>query len=231
LWSNRPLVRVLNKFRGRDQIFDHDFDILFDGFPRSGNTFGAEMLLVTQKDSLKVVMHQHKPSLFFWAAQIDKPACLTLRPPVDAIPSWVIYTGFSIQKVIDYYVFFYEVLFPYRAKYLVLPFSVITRDFPLALQLISMRFGMKMILEFDVEASSREAFARIDAFFVDKNGAVDKATVARPDETRKQRSAQLREELLTSRYAAGLKRCRELHDAYESEFSRDLARLQSLVRA
>jgi hypothetical protein len=113
----------------------------------------------------------------------------------------------------------------------VLPFSVITGDYPLVLQLIAMRFGLDLNFDFDMEACSRETFARIDAKFSDKSGVVNRSTVARPDETRKKRSAQLREELLSPRYSAGLGRCRELHDAYESEYSRDLARLLSLVRS
>jgi hypothetical protein len=230
VWSNRPLIRLLNKVRSRAQVFDQDFDILFDGFPRSGNTFGTMMLLVTQQDRIKVLTHQHKPSLFFQAARIDKPACMTLRSPVDAISSWVIYTDFSIQKVIDYYVFFYEVLLPHRAKFLVLPFSVITGNYPLVLRLIAMRFGLDLNFDFDMEACSQEAFVRIDAVFSDKSGTVNRSTVARPDGTRKKRSIQLREELLSQRYVAGLGRCRELHDAYEREHSRDLARLLSLAR-
>ena len=230
VWSNRPLVRLLNKIRSRAQVFDQDFDILFDGFPRSGNTFGAMMLRVTQQDRIKVLTHQHKPSLFFQAARIDKPACMTLRSPVDAIPSWVIFTDFSIQKVIDYYIFFYEVLLPHRAKFLVLPFSVITGDYPLVLRLIAMRFGFDLKFDFDAEACNREAFARIDAVFLDKCGMVNRSTVARPDETRKKRSAQLREELLSHRYVAGLGRCRELYHAYETEYSRDRARLLSMAR-
>jgi hypothetical protein len=231
VWSNRPLVRLLNKVRSRAQVFDQDFDILFDGFPRSGCTFGAWMLRVTQQDRIKSILAQHKPSVFYWAARIDKPICLALRPPVDAISSWVIFTEFSIQKVIDHYVFFHEILLPDRAKFLVLPFSVITGDYPLVLQLIAMRFGLDLNFDFDIEECRREVFARIDAKFADQSGVIDKSKVSRPDETRKQRSAQLREELLSPRYSAGLERCRELHDAYESEYSRDLARLQSLVRS
>jgi len=229
VWSNRPLVRLLNKVRSRTQVFDQHFDVLFDGFPRSGSTYGAWMLRVTQQDRLKVVTFQHKPSLFYWAARIDKPACLTVRSPVDAISSWVMCTDFSIRKVIDDYVYFYEVLLPDRAGFLVLPFSVITDDYPLVLQLIALRFGLDLNFDFDLEACSSEVFARIDAKFTDKSGMIDRCKVSRPDETRKKRNAQLREELLSPRYAAGLRRCRELYSAYESEYSRDLVRLRSLV--
>jgi hypothetical protein len=186
------------------------------------------MLCVTQQERFKVVVSQHKPSLFYWAARINKPACLTLRSPADAISSWVIFTGFSIQKILDHYIFFHEVLLPDRTKFLVLPFSVVTGDYPLVLRLIAMRFGWDLNFDFDSEACSREAFARIDAKFTDQSGVIDRSKVSRPDETRKERSVQLRKELLSPRYSAGLARCQELYNVYEAEYSRELARLQSM---
>ncbi len=223
LWTNWTFNRFYNRLRHRKHIVVRDFDLIFDGFPRSSNTYGAFMVQTTQKDTLKVLMHEHKPSLFYRASRIDKPACLTLRDPVDAAASWVLYTGFSVQKVIDYYIFFYEVLLPVRSKFLVLPFSVIIEDFPLVVQLINRRFNLGLTTDFDGEACRAEAFRRIEVLFTNEQGVLDPLKVPRPDDTRKERNAAVRREIVSPAHAAGLARCRELYAIYEAEFQRDLA--------
>ena len=226
LWSNWKFNNFCNRLRRRDSIIVRNFDLVFDGFPRSSNTYGAFMLQVTQQDRFKVLMHEHRPSIFYRAAQLDKPACLTLREPIDAASSWVLYTGFSIQKVIDYYIFFYEVLLPVRSRLLVLPFPVIIENFGLALRLINHRFGMTLTTKFDAQACGREAFRRIETLFTDEEGTLDPFKVPRPEESRFRRNAEVRAELHLPRYAASLERCRKLHSIYEAEYQRELDRLQ-----
>jgi hypothetical protein len=230
LWTNWTFNRFFNHLRSRKHVVVRNFDLVFDGFPRSSNTFGAFMVLATQKDRLKVLMHEHKPSLFYRAARIGKPACLTLRDPVDAAASWVLYTGFPVQKVIDYYIFFYEVLLPVRSKFLVLPFSAIIEDFTLVVQLINMRFDLGLVTNFDGEACRAEALRRIEALFTDEQGVLDPLKVPWPEKTRKERNAEIRSEILSSRHAGGLARCRELYAIYEGEYRRDLATLRQGAR-
>jgi len=108
LWSRPKLYKVVQKLRRReDPLLDPNYDLLFDGFPRSGNTFGSFMIDVSQQNSLKLVAHHHTPRIFIWAAQGDKPACLTIRRPIDAITSWVVYSNHPIHAAIKYYHNFY----------------------------------------------------------------------------------------------------------------------------
>lgn len=227
LWSSWKLNRLCNRLCFREEIRVRDFDVVFDGFPRSSNTFGALMLSVTQQDRLKVLMHKHRPSVFYRASRIGKPACLTLRNPIHAVASWVIYSNLPVQKVIDDYIFFYEVLLPVRSKFLVLPFAVITHDFQLVCKLINFRFGLNLAIDFEVESCSRETFRRIDAQCTDRNGRLDPLKVPRPEEARDELNARIRQEVLSPRYASSLKRCQELYEIYKTDYSRDLALLCS----
>jgi len=224
IWNRPLLYRVIQKLRSRGDAFNLDYDILFDGFPRSGNTFGSFMLLKSQQNRLKVVTHWHTPPPFLRAAEMNKPACLTLRRPLDAITSWIIYTNRSTRSIIQYYLDFYQILLPYRSKFLVLPFFVITEDFPLVIQLINLRFGMNLESRFDFESCKRETFSHIDNRWKNKSGVVNELRVARPYPGREHRKVVTREELLRPRYSSLLQRCEDLYQTYEREFFADLNR-------
>jgi hypothetical protein len=203
LWKHGRFNAFVNRLRSRKNIPVIRFDIIFDGFPRSSNTYGAFMLMGSQQDRLKVLMHEHRPSVFHRAAQLGKPACLTVRDPLDATVSWMIYTGSPAAKVLDSYIFFYEVLLPDRSKFLVLPFSVIIDDYPLVLRLMNLRFGLNLETDIDVDGCRDEAFRRIEKLFTDEKGILDPRKVPRPEEGR-----------------------RELYEIYQGEYRRDLARLR-----
>jgi hypothetical protein len=229
LWNRPLLYQVVQKLRFRGNVFSSNYDILFDGFPRSGNTFGALMLAVSQQNRLRVITHRHTPPPLIHAIQLNKPACLTLRRPLDAIVSWIIYTNRSSQSVIQYYLDFYQILLAHRSQFLILPFNVITGDFPLVIQLVNMRFGLDLDSQFDLEACKSEVLERIDNRWKCKRGIVDASRVARPHPLRDGRKEAVREALLHPRYAALLERCDDLYQMYEDEFLANLNQSHSLV--
>jgi hypothetical protein len=229
LWSRPLLYQAVQKLRLRGNVFDPNYDILFDGFPRSGNTFGALMLAVSQQNRLRVITHRHTPPPLIRAIQMNKPACLTLRRPLDAIVSWIIYTNRSPQSVIQYYSDFYQILLAHRSQFLILPFNVITGDFPLVIQLINMRFGLDLDSQFDLEACKSEVLERIDNKWKCRRGIVNVYRVARPHPLRDGRKETVRQALLHSRYAGLLERCDGLYQTYEDEFLAGLNQSHSLV--
>ena len=218
LWSHPSWYRAVEKLRFRIEGFDSNFDLLFDGFPRSGNTFGSMMVLVSQQDRLKVRSRRHNPRDFIRSVKVDKPACLTLRRPVDAISSWIIYNNLSIDSMVRFYINFYRILLPYRSSFLVLPFYAITGDMPLVIDLINLRFGMNLERQFDLEACKIKALERIDNVWRNDRGIVNEFQVARPHPAREQRKMELKQELLSPRYSDLLRRCEELYQIYEREF-------------
>lgn len=226
IWKRPLLYQAVQRIRSRGDVLDPNYDILFDGFPRSGNTFGSLMILESQQNRLKVITHRHTPPPFLRAVEMNKPACLTLRCPLNAITSWVIYTNRSIRSVIQYYLDFYQILLPYRAQFLVLPFFVITEDFPLVIQLINARFDMNLEHQFDLEACKREVFERIDNRWKNNRGIVNEFRVARPYATRDTRKAEIQRELLNPRYSDLLHRCNDLYQTYKSDFFADLDQCQ-----
>jgi hypothetical protein len=230
-WHRPLLYQALQKLRGRERPYDLNYDILFGGFPRSGNTFGSFMLDISQQKSLKIASHRHIPPPFIYALQKDKPICLTLRRPLDSLISWAIFTNsnYPIESIIRYYFDFHQVLFPYRSKFLVLPFYIITEDFPLVIRLINRRFGLQLDSQFDLEACKNEAFARIDNHWRNESGIVNESQVGRPSLDREARKQAIREELLRPRYASLLQRCEVLYRAYEKEFLAKMNQYGDLV--
>jgi len=229
LWGHPHTYQIVQKLRSRGDVFDTNYDILFDGFPRSGNTFGAFMLAVSQQNRLKVNTHRHTPPPFIRALEVGKPTCLTLRAPLDALTSWIIYSNRPISTVIQYYIDFYEVLLPHRSKVQILPFKIITEDFPFVIQLINTRFGLNLESQLDFDACKQEVFERIDASWKRKGGVIDESRVARPYPARNDRKPTVRQALLQPCYSNLLSRCNELHQVFENEFLASLNQYPELL--
>lgn len=226
VWRHPLIYQALQKVRFRGSSCDLNYDVLFGGFPRSGNTFGSFMLEVSQQKRIKVAIHRHVPPPFIWAMQKKKPACLTLRRPLDSLASWAIYTNssHSIKSIFQYYFDFHQVLLPHRSKLLILPFYIITEDFPLVVQLINMRFDLKLETGFDLDACKNGAFTRIDNHWKSKSGIINESQVGRPTPARDARKQAIQEELLRPSYSHLLQRCEALYQIYEKEFFADINR-------
>jgi hypothetical protein len=224
IWHRPLLYQAIQKLRSRGDLLDPNYDLLLDGFPRSGNTFASLMIEESQQSRLKVVTHRHTPPPFLHAVKIGKPACLTLRRPFDAITSWVIYTNRPIRSVIQYYLDFHQILLPYRSKFLIVPFFILTEDFSLVLQLINARFALNLKHQFDLEACKREVFGRIDNSWKNGDGIINEFRVARPYTARDNLKAAIQKKLLHPRYSASLQSCRDLYQIYEDDFFSDLDR-------
>jgi hypothetical protein len=218
VWARPILYKWVGILRSRGNVFNEAYDMVYDGFHRSGSTFGALMLIISQEDRVKVQYHKHIPTFLIVPPRLHKPVCLTIRPPLDAVISWVIYTHNDVGSVLEKYIDFYSVLLPYRSEFLVIPFDFGTGDFRLVINLINQRFGLKLKIPGDLEACKKEAFRRIDEIWKDSSGTVNEAQVARPSSTRARPKSELLLELKKPQYAEPLRRCQELYDIFYQEF-------------
>jgi hypothetical protein len=227
-WSHPKIFQAYAKLRHGIDIYHAPYNFLFDGFPRSGNTFGSRMLAATQNDSVRVLSNVHCPPFFLAALDLGKPACLTIRQPADAIVSWVIYKrSLPIDVVLKLYIDFYSVLLPYRSRLLVVPFDLITRDFRKVLQLINHRYDLKLIVPDDTTAFEAEANKRIDKFIESTAASVDPLKVARPNQEREKYKCEVSEALTAPRYRSLLAECESLFAIMQQEYEASLARLEA----
>jgi hypothetical protein len=224
-WRRAALYRWMKICRGRRFDYDDTCDLVFDGYPRSANTYGSQMLALSQRGRLKVETHCHRPPFLLHALQRDKMVCLTIRRPVESIASRRIYAEGELAYYLHEYANFYAVLRPYLGRILVLPFPVITGDFSLVLRLIERRFGLPCEIPADLEACRREALRRIDDMWRDEHGRVIERQVARPCPSRDAINAALQNELRQPRYRELVARCEDIYELLHREFERSLALL------
>ena len=64
-----------------------DTDIVIEGYPRSGNTYGAFAFVVAQGGVANVASHFHTPAQFALAARYRRPAVLVIRKPLEVVVS------------------------------------------------------------------------------------------------------------------------------------------------
>jgi hypothetical protein len=225
VWARPHLYRWYAKWLNGYEIFDRTFDLVFDGFPRSGNSYSIQMLTVTQEAKLKLLSHSHCPPFLLAPLELNVPVCLALRQPEDAILSWVIMRKLPVDVVLKLYIDFHQVLLPYRSQILVLNFSTITEDFPTVLRLINRRFGMTLNIPSDFDACKKEAFQRIDRHYEGQVGGYDPLKVARPHPKRDEVKDEIRQKLHHGRNAQLLTKCTELYEAFNREAIRELQAL------
>ncbi|WP_346839075.1 hypothetical protein [Microbulbifer sp. SAOS-129_SWC] len=84
-----------------------DSDIVVEGYPRSGNTFFAALLMSHSLRPLKMARHRHEIGQLKRAISLDKPIFLLVRNPLNSVASFVIREGVSISFALKYYMEFY----------------------------------------------------------------------------------------------------------------------------
>jgi hypothetical protein len=220
------LYRYIGKLRFRSDIRSSGYDLVVDGFPRSGNTYCWLMLEKTQEARIKVKALTHLPPVLILSIRQHRPTCLCLRSPVEASASWVLSTGRSIKSVLRYYIDFHTVLLAYRSDLLILPFRTITGDFSEVLRLLKARFGMDLNVPSDCRPFQQLVVAQIDHLYSGEKVGKFELRVARPHPNRDLRKAALYHELQTDRYRPLLEECERLHGIFECQFKLNSVRLR-----
>lgn len=221
-WSHPHLYKWYTNLCHNIDIFAPAYDLVFDGFPRSGNTYGSRMLVVSQDDRIKVLSNSHCPPFLLAALELNVPVCLTLRRPEDSIVSWVILKKkLPIDVVVNLYIDFYSVMLPYRSQVLVAPFTLTTQDFPTLVRLINHRFGLSLTVPEEFTVCEKEAFLRIDRHYENEPKGYDPLKVARPHPERDKFKSSIHEELMSGRYKKSLAQCHHLYQIFHEEYQRE----------
>lgn len=226
-WSRPHLYNIYTKRRHGTDIFNREFKLVIDGFPRSGNSYSGRMLSVTQGDQFKFLSQCHCPPFLLAALKLGTPACLTLRQPEDSVVSWVILRKLPMDVVLSLYIDFHRVLLPHRSRLLVLNFSTITNDFSQVLRMINQRYKIGLTVPADPHALKEEAFARIDRYYEGLPGGYDPLKVARPHPKRDEMKDAVRQQLRSRRNSRLLGKCKELYAAFDQEEKCELKKLSA----
>jgi hypothetical protein len=219
LWPFPTLYHPVGRLRKR--LPPHfDYDLWIGGFPRSAGTFlwkWAELAFPTQR----ILGHLHIPPSILRMMQNGIPGLFVIRNPRDAVVSWSIFTGFSVDHCLRYYIDFHKVMWRVHEKLFVAPFESIIDE---PLQIIE-RFGQQFHFCSQTPAinpSTRPAILHsIDEMAHSRHpaGHADPFRVSRPSPERTKRAVQLKKELeMTMQIRDRLAKAERLYQSF-----RDLA--------
>jgi len=146
LVAEHPTVAIpLARIRGHGEIVDEHADLVVEAFVRSALSYAvAAFRLAQEPDAVKVAHHTHSPSALIDGIRHRKPTLLIVRPPREAVLSYVVKTtDVSVHAALQGYARFHRPLLPYGAELAIARFEEVTSDFGLVIRRVNARFGTK----------------------------------------------------------------------------------------
>lgn len=125
-----------------DLLVCAETEIVFDGFPRSGNSFALFAFEAAQGRAVRAAHHLHAPCQIMRAATLGKPACLVIREPGRAVAAALRkIPRFRAADLLLAYRLHYAALWPYRERFVVAPLETMIADYGGVIARINQRFG------------------------------------------------------------------------------------------
>ena len=199
--------------------------IVLDGFPGSANSFAREAVLHCNPD-VSVASHIHTSAHLMEALRLGKPTVLLIRPPVDAIVSFLS-RGYrsELEAALHAYERLHRRLIRHLDRFVVASFDRTTQRFGGVIDEVNIRFGTSFVPFPNDDRAARDAvFARLEAYTCTVAGDDAELMQATPTDARKARQAEVRTVLLEPGFARLRSRCEELY-AHVCSAAPDLSRV------
>jgi len=151
VWS-RPRLAWLQPFKldacgGRRrirvrQLLQANYDLIVDGFPRSGTSLTAAALGVALP-RMRIRSHCHKPTHVLQAVlHHRRPAVVLVRDPKVAVPSAARHYGWNLEEASIRYCAYHRALMPYVDELLIVQFPTATSHLDAVIAGLCRRLGM-----------------------------------------------------------------------------------------
>ena len=209
-WSRPVLYRPLGMLRGKGDVFRFDFDLMVEGYPRSANTYMANLLRVTQP-RFRVKNRAHIPCHAIAAAEAGIPVLMLLRAPLDCVSSYAILKEEPATIHLRYYLAYHEVLRTKTKGMLLVDFDTAINSSLGVLSAFDETFGLGFDYNFDFATKQAEALALIDREGTRPDGTVDYRFLNRPTEERNAWKQEVVAELMSPANAVRLARANEVY--------------------
>ncbi len=133
-------------------------DVVIEGYPRSGNTFGTMAFRLAQPNPLNIGNHFHAPAQIGLARRYGIPAMVVVREPMAAALSFCVYHQgkVSAAAALKTYIAFHKPLAAWQDAWIPAPFEEVISDFGTSIARLNAHFGS----DFAIYHSSPEADAR-----------------------------------------------------------------------
>jgi hypothetical protein len=175
------------------QLLQSNYDLLVDGFPRSGTSLTAAAIGEALPD-ISVRSHCHQPTHVLQAIlHHRRPAVVLVRDPTDAVPSAARHYGWTLERSAARYCAYYRALIPHAANLLIVPFPAATGCLEEVIQGVLRRLGRPSACAFggDLPAKAAERVRSLP-------WGASEATVSLPSAARNAATSGLRAKFLDS---------------------------------
>jgi hypothetical protein len=153
-----PILEKLPK----KKVANNDKRLVVDGFPRSGNTFLADAIVVSQGQDFKFAHHSHLPENLLLGIELGIPSVVIFREPLQAIGSFMLYSEQNEVQATKRWIRFYQALEDSIDKLAVVSFEDIVKRPKATLSAISSAFDLDLNIPSDEAALIAKATDRIE---------------------------------------------------------------------
>lgn len=159
LWDAAMLVRPSK----RGTLVGRHTALVIEGFLRSGNTFSVAAFQVANGTVLHLGRHLHGAAHVLRAARLGVPALVLIRPPRDAIASYLIRRpSLTPDDALLEYLDFYRTAWRVRDHFVVGLFDDVVADFGAVVARVNDRFGTAFVPYAATPENDAKAFALVE---------------------------------------------------------------------
>jgi hypothetical protein len=154
------LLKTFSEFP--NLVCKDDTDIVIEGYPRSSNSFTFWMLTVLGqgRPPLRIAHHTHRIENLQIGQLLGKPTVVLIRPPADAILSFMIYHDLTVERAAQRYIDFYTGVLELPERPAVFRFADIITDFNKVVRHVNAVTGAGIPLSADMAADTAKAHAK-----------------------------------------------------------------------
>lgn len=162
------------QFLKGNRVVSRRTNLVIEGFPRSGNSYAEAAIRLSQTESLLVAHHCHAAAQIVAAVKWDIPTLVIIREPLDACRSLRMYEPelFGVEDCFREYRIFYEIIEPFRERYVLASFETVTEDFNLIIDTLNKKFEINLSSLPEISTQKAKIFETID-FLSQQRGAAD----------------------------------------------------------
>ncbi|MFL5736885.1 MAG: hypothetical protein ACJ76P_06070 [Actinomycetota bacterium] len=219
LIAQHPSIAIpLSRLRGHGQLVDENADLVVEAFVRSSLSYAvAAFRLAQEPEPVNVAHHTHSPSALIDGIRHRKPTLLIVRPPEDAVLSYVVKTAdVSVRAALQGYIRFHRPLLPYGGDLAVARFEEVTTDFGIVIRRVNVRFGTAFKEYVRTEENEARIRGEIDADWKSRARTEEERErgVPRPSAQRDQLKVQMAARLHDRSHRGTLERAQRLYNAF-----------------
>ncbi len=180
---------------GKGSRITSSTNLVVEGFPRSANTFCAEVFRYLASEQLKIVSHVHHVAQVKQAVRLGIPTIVMVREPAGCLSSYLVAAPHaSVRGVLREYVAYHNGLRRVLRSCLVVDFEELTSDPDSVVERANAKFGFHLPPLSSV-GSADEIFRIIESDHRSRYRGREETTLPRPDEARRELDWVYRERL------------------------------------